>query len=251
MLMSAVLLAWMNAGCRRPVAEKSLGDGAEYLETEVAGVRVKMVKFDEMLCWMRVWANEERDKALSLAERGKAERAIVVCNGGYFDPGKFMPAGLEIADGKSTGVMVTGNSYECTLAVTKSWAHILWDGEKLKREKAEQLLQCNPWLLRDGKTFPPSKPDPAEPQARRTFIMTNEQGTWVLGVTSPVTLSGLSQLLAKEGLVPGFKPVRAMNLDGGPSTGLWVRGREDELANDQPKTKVRNGIMLVRRLLVY
>ncbi len=81
-------------------------------------------------------------------------------------------------------------------------------------------MQCGPFLVEGGK---------AEPglnnirSARRTAVFTADRHTWGLVSTSALTLEELGAILADPALLPGeLKVERAINLDGGSSTGMWA-----------------------------
>lgn len=235
------------SSCSGGEADFPVPVSATYLEKVADGVTLKMFVFDEDDCEIAVFANQTRDDAQNLSEWAQKTKALAACNGGYFDPGPFVPSGLEISGGNSTGKLTAGDSYVGNLVVNASSARLVWDSEPLVLTEMKQFLQCSPWLVSEGKTYNPAASSEGEPKAFRTFIMTNGQGRWCIGKSSSVTLSGLAQILASPDLIPGFTVNRALNLDGGPSTGLWVRGREQQLKNDQPKWKVRNGILVRAR----
>jgi exopolysaccharide biosynthesis protein len=240
-LVAVTLIGWNSKVHSRT---RPLVGGAHFMEVKSEGVTLKMVVIDEAKCEMRVVVNEAREGAKVLAEWGEAPNGIAVCNGGYFDTQKFTPAGLEIVDGKSSGQLVTGNRYEGSLLISASGPRLVWDGESMNHSQAKHLVQCNPWLVNDGVPFPAPQDKASEPEVRRTFVMTDGKGKWAIGISSSVTLSGLAELLAYPSLIQDFTVTRALNLDGGPSTGLWVKGGEEELKLDQPKWAVRNGILI-------
>ena len=114
------------------------------------------------------------------------------------------------APGCSSGALVvTGNH----IAIRRST-------EPLPGKHARQAVQCGPFLVEGGK---------AEPglnnvrSARRTTVFTDGHRTWGLASTTSLTLEELGAILADPALLPGgLKIDRAINLDGGSSTGLWV-----------------------------
>ncbi len=61
--------------------------------------------------------------------------------------------------------------------------------------------------------------------ARRTAVLTDGRGRWALAVIpTRLTLAEAAALLARPGLLGENVSVkRALNLDGGSSTALWVR----------------------------
>jgi hypothetical protein len=64
-----------------------LGHGAVFVVKTVNGpvkAELKLAIFDEKDCRIRVVANTDVKTARPLHEMGRAERALAVCNGGYF-----------------------------------------------------------------------------------------------------------------------------------------------------------------------
>jgi len=84
---------------------------------------------------------------------------------------------------------------------------------------------------------------------RRTFIATDWRGHWVLGATlSPLSLADLAECLASPGALTPWRVDRALNLDGGSSTGFFFGGqigRAEALLH--PGKRVRNLLGVVPR----
>jgi hypothetical protein len=101
------------------------------------------------------------------------------------------------------------------------------------------LLQTGPYLVEAGQTVPGlSTSDPR----RRTFIATDWRGRWVLGATlSPITLAELAECLAAPGALTSWRIDRAINLDGGSSTGFFFDRKAGKApAALHPQKRVRN-----------
>jgi hypothetical protein len=101
------------------------------------------------------------------------------------------------------------------------------------------LLQTGPYLVEGGRAVRGlSSSDPS----RRTFVATDGRGRWVLGATlSAPTLADLAQSLAAPGALTGWKVDRAINLDGGSSTGLLFDRKSGEAPVAlHPWKRVRN-----------
>jgi hypothetical protein len=101
------------------------------------------------------------------------------------------------------------------------------------------LLQSGPFLIEDGRAVRGlSASDPN----RRTFIATDWRGHWVLGATlSPLSLAELAECLASTGGLTPWRVDRALNLDGGSSTGFFFdRGAGKVPVALHPWKRVRN-----------
>lgn len=84
-----------------------------------------------------------------------------------------------------------------------------------------------------------------EPKNARTFIATDGKGQWAIGTIKGVGLCELAELLVTPGVMPEMTVKRALNLDGGPSTGLWFRTEDGVEIYEKPGWIVRNGIAIV------
>ena len=92
-------------------------------------------------------------------------------------------------------------------------------------------------------------PSPKEPEQRnhRTFILTDTEGRWAIGICKRVGLLELAHILVTPGIINEMKVKRALNLDGGPSTGLWCRNETGAVQFEKPGWAVRNAIVVVPR----
>jgi phosphodiester glycosidase len=81
--------------------------------------------------------------------------------------------------------------------------------------------------------------------ARRTFAATTNGNRALLGVCSQVSLAKLSKVLATTSLAEDLTIERALNLDGGSSSGFWF-ARENGGAFSIPEQKpVRDFVGIV------
>lgn len=155
----------------------------------------------------------------SLGEAMTRHHALAGVNGGYFSP-DFEPVGLLVSDGRLAHKFSRTRLLSGALVVTGNHLKICRSTEPLPGKNARQAVQCGPFLVEGGR---------AEPglnnvrSARRTAVFAADRRTWGLVSTSALTLEELGAILADPELLPGgLKIERAINLDGGSSTGLWV-----------------------------
>lgn len=227
-----------------------LGHEAGFVIKQIAGpakAEMKLVFFDEKHCLMRVASNADSKTAKPLDEIGRAQKAVAVCNGGYFHAGgDFGPAGLEIANGTRTDKF-TGGEWVGGLMVKQGKAALIWESEFQDSPDIAEFIQCSPWLVSDGRVVP--VPSPKEPDQRnhRTFIMTDGQGKWAIGVCKRVGWLELAHILVTPGIITEMKVKRALNLDGGPSTGLWCKNEAGAEHFEKPGWAVRNAIVVIPR----
>jgi hypothetical protein len=148
--------------------------------------------------------------------------ALLIVNGGFFrvEEEKYIPNGLTILQGQPMG-----SSYESfggMLAIHDGGAELRWLAQKPydSTEPLQAALQSFPLLVRpDGELgFPAEFEDHV--QARRTVIALDREGR-ILFILTPrghFTLHQLSLYLTESDLNLDI----ALNLDGGPSTGIRV-----------------------------
>lgn len=244
LLLTICVAAWRLELFAQPL---ELGNGARYVPRRVGGVMLHLVFFDESKTMLRVLSNPGRDSNKQLDQWGREQKALAVCNGGYFELGKREPSGLEIADGVRSGEFRNAGVYGGSLIVRQGRAELVWDTEFRDDAKITSMVQCSPWLVSDGKPWIPPPADKPEPKNARTFILTDGAGHWAIGTAQNVGLGELARLLASPGTIPEFPVKRALNLDGGPSTGLWFKTADGRENLEKPGWIVRNGIAVVPR----
>ena len=76
----------------------------------------------------------------------------------------------------------------------------------------------------------------------RTFVLTDCAGRWAIGLCDSVTLRGLSDLLAAKGIITELHVERALNLDGGSSSGLWLHTSDGKESYDRIAKKIMAAI---------
>jgi len=163
--------------------------------------------------------------------------AELVVNGGFFDP-----------EGKPVGLAVSGGVIISRLAKKLSGGVLTFDGTRAELFPAEDFVlpdggtfavQCRPRLVVDGQAN--VKSDDGK-RAERTALCVRDEGQRVDvvivrgsddGESPGPSLFALAQHLAEVGCES------ALNLDGGPSTGIaWRAGEEVRLV--PPRGPVRH-----------
>jgi hypothetical protein len=180
-----------------------------------------------------------------LAAAMQRNGCLAGCNGGFFlkDHG---PSGLMISQGTSTGKFGEGSLLSgVVLSSGNRNPYLLRRAEfDSGKSKATDLIQCGPFLVDQGKSVRGLSP---ENSRRRTFIA-HDGGKWfALGLSDAFTLAEMGEILSQSGFSPSRKLHRALNLDGGTSSGLYFeRGSGDPVAIEPYKT-VRNFVGIVPR----
>ena len=167
------------------------------------------------------------DRPQSLESWQRETDAHLVVNGGFYhiENEKYFPNGLTIVNG-----LPFGSSYESfggMLAISESGAELRWLVER-PYDPGEPLLaalQSFPVLVKPGGQlgFPEQYED--NMQARRTVIG-QDWDSRILFIVAPrgyFTLHRLSIYLTKSDLNLDI----AINLDGGPSTGILVANPQE------------------------
>lgn len=177
---------------------------------------------------------------LALAMRG--EGCVAGCNGGFFDRNPFVPSGYMISDGRASGVFKPTSWMKGLLVVRKGVLSLeSIDAFAPGDIGVTQLLQSGPWLVRAGAA---EKDNNNTLQAPRTFVGTDGNGVWFMGISDDCTLQELADFLGSEKIRDVVNVRDALNLDGGPSTGLWVK---DVRFYQREKWTVQNYLGVVAR----
>lgn len=131
--------------------------------------------------------------------------------------------------------------------VRQGKAALVWENEFMAAPDITEFVQCSPWLVSDGRVWPVPAPKEPEQRNHRTFIMTDSAGRWAIGICKRAGLLELAQILVTPGIITEMKVKRVLNLDGGPSTGLWCCGADGREHFEKPGWAVRNAIVVVPR----
>src|SRR5436305_7477979 len=167
-------------------------------------------------------------KPLSMGEWMRQEHATAIINGRYFDNQNIATA-LVISNGQSFGTSYNG--FGGMLSVDNQ-GHI--DLRSLSErpydpnnEQLQQATQSSPMLILHGKT---TQFNTNAAGSRRSVAAIDKQGR-LLFIASPGTAFSLGEL---EDLLVGsdLSIDRALNLDGGASTGLYVNAGSQQVAID-------------------
>lgn len=161
---------------------------------------------------------DDPKNAYDLASAARARGAVVAVNGGYFHPDRT-PLGLRVRKRKEIHPLERAPLLSGLLTVTDHRIALLRVGEFRRSPELQEAVQCGPFLVDGGK---PVSGLNAIRRAKRTAIIEASGKRFGLIVTSEITLEEAGAILATPEILPGLKITRALNLDGGSSTGLWV-----------------------------
>ena len=240
-----------QAGATWKVASREpdvpMAAGAAWLRFTVEGedsVDFQLVRFASSKCTLRVVDQRDRATARNLGVAMKElPRVVAGVNGGFFGV-DFKPLGLVVDQGRRVGAWQKSSLLGGAVVVRKGRIMLLWRDEFQDAPGITDLLQAGPRLVNHGEAITGLETSRTRP---RTFIATDNSGHWLLGIAQSTTLQRLAQILATPGLVPGVEIDRALNFDGGHSTGLWLRTADGTVQYERELSTVRNFVAVVER----
>ena len=200
-------------------------------------LEVHLVRFERNRATLRVL---DLAPGMTVADAVEAHGGLAGVNGGYFKP-DHTPLGLVVSKGDTLHAWERSKILTGVLAVTPRGASLLRAAEFKPGPGIREALQAGPFLVDRGRAVAGLN---ATRLAERTVLLAESKGVVALLTTAPVSLAELSQLLATPGLWAGLKIERALNLDGGSSTALWVAA--EPAAYSRPEWKpVRNAVAIL------
>ena len=207
---------------------------------------IQLVWFDDRKFTFKIIDNGSGPEAKysTIAEALTKNFCVAGCNGGFFLKG-YAPSGLMISGGASLGKWGTGSLLSGAVFTDLSQAPKLIRRAEYKAGKAMELIQSGPFLVDQGKKVKGlSKTNPR----RRTFVIHDGGHLFAIGLSDAFTLDELAELLAQPGLFGETKVHRALNLDGGTSSGLFFNGGPEKVnVNVEPFKRVRNFVGITPR----
>ncbi|WP_081888094.1 phosphodiester glycosidase family protein [Verrucomicrobium sp. BvORR034] len=227
-------------------AAERLSGGAVQVKKQLAGpteADLNLILFTSGKYDLRVISQPDRAGAVSLATKMKELGAVAGCNGGYFTP-EFQPLGLEISNGARAGAFQRSSLLGGVFVVRNGRPTLMWKDEYSDLKGTTQLFQAGPRLVDAGQ---PVAGLEATKRRVRTFILTDQAGSWAIGTCKSVTLRELSDLLATRAVIPEIAVKRALNFDGGSSTGLWWRTEDGQEHSEREFSRVRNFLVVMPR----
>lgn len=211
---------------------------AEDTETG-ARATVHLAVFNTKTATLRV-IDDEGEAHARLAETMTREKCVAGVNGGYFDP-EYAPIGLLVSDGRVVVQKQKARLLSGVVSVVNGRVQIQRAAEFSPKTKATNARQCGPFLVERGAPVVGLNDTRA---ARRTFVVSNGAERAAIGYSTRVTLAQLARILATPGLAGDVKIQRALNMDGGSSSGFWFMGADGPFSIRELKT-VRDYLAVV------
>ena len=162
---------------------------------------------------------DDPDNAYNLATAAEKRGAVAAVNGGYFHPDRTA-LGLRVRQGKELHPLEKSRLLSGLIIVNGDRLALVRVGEFKRTATLREAIQTGPFLVDGGKPVAGLNATRAD---ARTVVISDGANRFGLVSTSGLTLADTGALLATPNLLPGLKIARALNLDGGSSTGLWVR----------------------------
>lgn len=247
---------WELLGSREP---ESLGEGLAFVEKSVrregdsgffASRKLQVVFFEARFFTLRVIDQGDAAQAVhdDIGAAMQSSFCPVGCNGGFFHP-DFRPLGLMVVDGRRVHRFETSKLLSGVVVGDATGIRLLRRAEFRDNSTIHSLLQAGPFLVDRGVTVNGLSSGPSR---RRTFLAWNgvagDGGRWAMGVTSTLSLADLGSILANDKIISEWKVARALNLDGGTSTGLYFdRGAGIDDFVDNPSKRVRSFLGVLPR----
>lgn len=181
----------------------------------------------------------------TIAAAMRKNNCLAGVNGGFFLK-NHAPSGLMVSAGRSVGKFGQGGLLSGVLLSSGNRnPYVLRRAEYGPKYKPTDMIQSGPFLVDQGVTVKGLSP---ENSRRRTFVL-HDGGKWfAIGLSDAFTLAELGQILAQKELSPQRRIHRALNLDGGTSSGMFLnRGQRVEPIHVEPFKTVRNFVGIVER----
>ena len=180
-------------------------------------VELHVVSFSAAEHTVVVMDNPQGELTLATAARKRGVLAAV--NGGYFHRDRT-PLGLVIRDGRTLHRFERAKLLSGLVVVSGGRVSLQRASEFKQTAAVRDALQAGPFLVDKGRAVVGLN---ADRSAARTVIFQGAGDRRGFAVTRAVTLAQMGAILATTGLATDAAITRALNLDGGSSTGLWVR----------------------------
>lgn len=180
----------------------------------------------------------DRPQGTRVASAVKEVNGLAGINGGYFHP-EYKALGLIVSEGEKVHEQEKARLLSGLVVSTADRLLLLRPSEFKLGAKTRDAVQAGPYLIDGGKPVPGLSRNRA---ARRSVVLTDGKNRHAILATSSLTLAETAEVLATEGVVSEFPLQRALNLDGGSSTGFYFSGDGFDLPNLK---RVRNVLAIV------
>lgn len=188
-------------------ARVSASDGERHAELHIVSFQPKAHTFAVM---------DNPDGAFDLGSASAKRGVLAAVNGGYFHPDRT-PLGLVVRQGVTIHPLERAKLLSGIVVVKKDRIALLRAAEFRASKDVREALQAGPFLVDGGKPVAGLNDTRG---AARTVVFADASGNFGLLTCKSATLAETGSILAA---LPTVKITRALNLDGGSSTALWVK----------------------------
>jgi hypothetical protein len=196
--------------------------GLEFYEIAAANgpenARLHVVRFSPRT--HRFAVIDDPASAFDLANAAVKCGAQAAVNGGYFHPDR-KPLGLVVRAGAVLHPLERARLLSGLIVMSGGRPALLRIGEFKFTPAVREALQAGPFLIDRGR---PVSGLNAARIAARTLVFNDSAGQFGVAICLSASLADTARILSTSGIVPDARIMRALNLDGGSSTGLWVLG---------------------------
>lgn len=225
-----------------------VGPGVDYQRIVRGTIDVHVTKIDLMHPDTKVIATKKSERGLTVSEYAKRTKAIVAVNADYFDP-RLRPIGRAMG---ACGVWWRGAKIQRKQGLVAIGAGRAEIQKNTQRTDTWMRGAVSGWpmLVEDCapiRELPGSDPFTRGPHPRTAAGITADGKTLYLVVADGrrpdvpgMTLPELADFFVSE-----LGVCRAMNLDGGGSSAMWVRDAIVNRPSDGPERKVGNHLAVV------
>lgn len=203
-------------------------------------VELHLVRFHAKAHTFAVMDNP--DGAFDLGSASAKRGALAAVNGGYFHPDRT-PLGLVMRQGVTIHPLERAKLLSGIIVAKKDRLALLRTAEFKSSPEVREALQAGPFLVDGGKAVAGLNDTRS---AARTVVFADNEGNFGVLTCKSATLAEMGRILATPGLLPAGKITRALNLDGGSSTALWVK-RESSPFYSREWKGVRNYLAIIPR----
>jgi Phosphodiester glycosidase len=224
-----------------PSAARGLEHQYLVMENSETGDRasIELAIFTPRSCRLRV-IDQPVEPRVRLAQAMEEENCLAGVNGGYFDP-DYNPIGLLLVDGKTVAPLKRARLLSGVLFATSRKIQIMRSKEFSDSKAIRAAVQCGPMVVEHGQSI---RGLDGSRTARRTFAAIGSGSRAALGFCSDVTLEDLAKILATPPS-KDFKIERALNLDGGSSSGFWFKRADGTAFSIREQKTVRDFVAIV------
>lgn len=180
-----------------------------------------------------------------LAHAMKDSDYTAAVNASFFNVNEFTPVGQVISNGDVTGEFDREVWTRGVFYVDEAGPHLIDRDDYTPNDTVTQLIQSGPWLVQQGASLDDFGTNIR--YAARTFIATDGQGNWALGVCDLSTLRELAVLLRSSEVTALINVQEALNLDGGPSTAFWCKREDGSTVSRSQSWATVNYLAIVRQ----